>query len=121
MSLYRVWRMIERVWTGCVRDTRTIFALVLVPVGAVLLVGYVMRESGETANVALVVTANEWAGQDASLFIEESLSEDGVDHYRASDVDSAEQHFAVHRLECLRQILYNKPFFQNNMRIIRAF
>jgi ABC-2 type transport system permease protein len=91
MNRTRIWAIIQRVFVGMYRDRRAIPALILVPVGTVLLVGYAMRESHDTRAVALVVTAPEWAARDVSAYVEESLREDDIRTYVAANEAAARE------------------------------
>jgi ABC-2 type transport system permease protein len=73
------------------RDPRALWALLLVPVGTLLLVGYVMRTAERGQTVALVVAGDAWPTVHAVSFIEESLEADDVATFRASSADAAEK------------------------------
>ena len=91
MSFYHVWRVAQRVIMGLFRDSRSLPALLLVPAITVLLIGYVMRHTDDHLTVALVVTAPEWSGRDASTFVEDALHNEGAATVRAPDRAHAEQ------------------------------
>jgi ABC-2 type transport system permease protein len=90
MRIDRVSRVAQRVWSGLYRDPRALPALVLVPVGTLLLVGYVMRNTQDAVGIAIVVTANDFTARDVTRFVEESLLEDDIRSFRVRDIAEAE-------------------------------
>jgi ABC-2 type transport system permease protein len=91
LRLARVWRIAQGVCTRFYRDPRVLWTLLLVPVGTLLLIGYVMRNTEEDVTAALVVAGGEWSTLDTASFIEESLDADGVATFRVPTRDAAER------------------------------
>jgi ABC-2 type transport system permease protein len=87
----RVWRIAQEVVTGFHRDPRVLWALLLVPVGTFLLMGYLMRNTQDEVKVALVVTGEHWAALDSASYVEESLASDDIVTFRTPSREAAQQ------------------------------
>jgi ABC-2 type transport system permease protein len=91
LRLARILRVIQRVGTGFYRDPRALWAILFVPIGTLLLVGYVMRSAHSDVTVAVVVDGDRWATTDVASYVEESLDSDDVSTFRAPSREAAEQ------------------------------
>jgi ABC-2 type transport system permease protein len=86
-----VLRIAQRTYTGLRRDVRALWAILLVPVGTVLLLGYVVKHSAADITIALVVADDKWSTTTAASKVEEALHSQDVLTFRADDQKAAEQ------------------------------
>jgi ABC-2 type transport system permease protein len=84
-------RIAQSVETRHHRDIRALWAILLVPVGTVLLLGYVMRHTSAPLTIALAVADDKWSTTTAASNVEEALHSEGVLTFRADDPEAAEQ------------------------------
>jgi ABC-2 type transport system permease protein len=91
LSLHRVLRIAQRTCTGLYRDPRALWAILLVPVGTVLLLGYVVRHGSADLTIALVIADDKWSTTTAASNVEEALHSEDILTFRADDQEAAEQ------------------------------
>jgi ABC-2 type transport system permease protein len=91
LRLARILRVTQLLGTGLYRDPRGLWVLLLVPIGTLLLIGYVMKNTKDDVTVALVVAGDHWATVDMASYVEESLHSDNVTSFRLPSPEDAEQ------------------------------
>ncbi len=91
MAPRRVWRIAQSVATGHYRDIRALWAILLVPVGTMLLLGLVMRHTSHPLTIALAVTDDKWSTTTTASQIEEALHTDDILTFRTDSRYAAEQ------------------------------
>lgn len=91
MALRRVLWIAQSVDTRLVRDVRALWAILLVPVGTLILLGCVIKNSSADLTIALVLADDKWSTTTAASNVEDALRSEDVSTFRADGREAAEQ------------------------------
>ena len=87
----RIFRQAQYILIRTWRDPRGIVLVLFVPMGLTMLVGWVLRSSGNDITVAVVTQGDHWAIAAIADRMDENLRDNGAGVTRAPDRDAAER------------------------------
>jgi len=89
--ILRILRRTQHFLTAITRDRRGLPSLLFVPVGLLLLMGWVIKSADNDITVAIVAEGDHWAVGDIAAQLRDTFAENDVDTIQPADEATAEQ------------------------------